>query len=320
MLRLIGKNVWSLRLDEAGVEMSRIVGELLPANKQLTHLSMIGLASGSLDELRQSNSENDTMNQPFHLTHLRVTINDSTNGLWFLERCKSLKCLDFYTANAHFNEFAELLAKSNFRHIEKLYYTLTESLQYKTRWSSFVAISSNTMAHSPGLDTFSIDNDLSFTSQLLEFMIHKYQKSLKHLIITNCRSLDNSLARLAISPGLPCIETLSINAYIALEEWDLHSIITSCPTIEDLSMACIMGVTDSVLSDLEGSTKKLRRLDISHCNNVTGVGLLKIVKAHQSSLEKLILNDCQKIGHDAVKWATDLLDRRVVECRYRSAK
>jgi hypothetical protein len=319
MLRLIGKHVWRLRLDEADVDMSRVIGELLPANKQLTHLSMIGLETGSLSELRQGSSENDTMNQRLDLTHIRITIN-STNGLWFLERCKSLKCLDLYTTNVHFNEFAELLARSSFNHLEKLHYTFGDSLQYKTQWSSFATPQLKTITRSAGLDTFSIDSDLSFTKQLLEFMIHKYYKSLKHLIITNCRSLDNSLARLAVSPGLPCIETLGINAYIALEEWDLHSIITSCPTIEDLSMAHIMDVTDSVLSDLEGTTKKLRRLDISHCNSVTGVGLLKVVKAHQGSLEKLILNNCQKIGHDAVKWAVGLLGRRVVECKYSTAK
>jgi hypothetical protein len=313
MLRLVGKHVWSLRLDESDVDMCRIIGELLPANTQLTHLSIIGLESGSLNELRLK--KDDILNQPLHLTHIRATINDSTDGLWFLERCKSLTCLDFYSRNVHFNEFAELLARSSFLQLEKLHYTLGESLQYKTQWSSFGL---KTTARSLGLDTFSIDSDLSFTKQLLEFMVHKYYKSLKHLVITNCQSLDNSLSRLAISPGLPCIETLSINAYIALEEWDLHSIITSCPTIEALSMSRIMDVTDGVLSDLEG-TKKLRRLDISHCNSVTGVGLLKVVKAHQGSLEKLILNNCQKIGHDAVKWAVDLLGRRVVECKYSTA-
>ncbi|KAG1105079.1 hypothetical protein G6F42_016997 [Rhizopus arrhizus] len=132
----------------------------------------------------------------------------------------------------------------------------------------------------------------------------------------DCASMDTTLAQLVIEPGLPCLEVLNIDKMIVFEEWHLHTIISSCPTIQELSMSWNSEVTDSVLSDLKTVTKKLRKLDLSHCTNITGVGLQQLVQAHGETLEKLKLNNCQRISSDAIRWAYDVLGRRVVECKY----
>ncbi|KAI9468884.1 MAG: hypothetical protein EXX96DRAFT_97592 [Benjaminiella poitrasii] len=311
MLRLVGKHVQSLRIDEGSITVADVMQHVLPTCSQLVRLSMIGVETGFIE------SEDD-MQSTFNLTHLRLSISDNERiAQWVLNRFPQLTLLDFYTFNVHFADLAETLTGLNMSRLKTLHYTLGTNYQIKTQWhSAELAEPSTPQSIEKGLETFGIYSDVSFTSGMMELLVRKHHKKLKHLIVVDCRSLDNSLARLAIEPGLPCLETLSINACISLEEWNLHSIIASCPTIQDLSMSWNPGVTDSVMHDLAEVTKKLKRLDIAHCSNVTGVGLHKVVQAHHTSLEKLVLNNCQRIGRDAVHWAIGLVGRRVVECKF----
>ncbi|KAI7903868.1 uncharacterized protein BX663DRAFT_452479 [Cokeromyces recurvatus] len=313
MLRLVGKHVQSIRIDEGNLTVVDVIKYILPACPHLTHLSMIGIETGSV-------IYDDLLTQPLpNLTHLRLSINDDiTLAKWILNKCNNLSFLDFYTFNINFIDLAETFTDPVLlSSLKTLNYTFGSNYQIKTQWYSTVnAERQNTQTKKEGLEAFGIYGDLSFTGPMLELIIRKWYKSLKQLTIVDCRSLDNTLARLAIEPGLPCIEILSINACISLEEWNLHSIISSCPTIQDLSISWNPGVTDSIMNDLAEVTKELKRLDITHCNNVTGVGLHKLVQSHHRTLEKLILNNCQRIGIDAVNWAIELVGRRVIECKF----
>ncbi|RCI05930.1 hypothetical protein CU098_008854 [Rhizopus stolonifer] len=303
MLRLTGKHVTTMRLDESSLSVAQILQLVIPAMPQLAQLSIIGLETG---DIRQ-----DSMD--LNLTHLRLCIHDTDTTSWLIKQCKKLTLLDFYTNTVSFADFTHSLARTDIPELSEFHFTFGPVYQVKTQWASL-----KTSSLAKGLHTFGMYGDPSFTSSLLEFMVQKYHTTLKHLVIADCRMLDSRLAQLVVSPGLPQIQTLKINTYIALEEWDVHTIISSCPTLEDISMSWITGVTDSVMSDLQTVTKKLKRLDISNCNSVTGVGLQKVVKAHRSTLERLVLNNCQRISPDAVTWAVNTLGKRVVECKYKN--
>lgn len=308
MLRLVGKHVKNIRFDEGNLDVASIIVQVLPYCPQLTQLSMIGLETGTFDNLLH-NENSASLNQ---LTHLRLSINGRDNARWLLWHCKNLNLLDFYSPDVNAADIIELLLNDNFEQIENFYFTSSgTSYNIKTQWMSTMPSSVKT------LTAFAVYGDPSFTGQMLELLINKYHKSLQHLVMQECQSMDNTLARMAIAPGLPSIETIHIPGAIAFEEWNLHSIITSCPTLQDVDISRNSDVTDSVLSDLGQVTKKLKRLNISHCSYVTGVGLQQIIKTHKSSLEKLVLNNCQRINADAVTWAQSILGKSKVECKFK---
>lgn len=302
MLRLIGKYVKNLKIDECDIEASTVFREIIPLCPQLTHLSMIGIETGDMDDLRQNSS-------PLSLTHMRLSISGDANANWVLSRCKLLNVLEIKTTDITFRD--AFIALMSLPKLSQVYYTNGTNYKANTKWPLTDVATSKA-----GLEICVVRGDISFTGELLDYIIKRDYKTLRQLSIFDCPSMDNTLANLAIEPGLPCLEVLNIDRLIALEEWNLHTIISSCPTIQELTMSWNSDVTDNVLNDLKVVTKKLRKLDISHCNGVTGVGLQQVVLAHRGSLEKLVLNNCQRINSDAIRWAYEVLGRRVVQCKY----
>ncbi|EPB83520.1 hypothetical protein HMPREF1544_09741 [Mucor circinelloides 1006PhL] len=302
MLRLVGKHVTSLRVDECGIEVDTVFKEVLPQCASLTHLSMLDIETGDMEDLRHSTT-------PFPVTHLRLSISGEANINWILAQCQGINVLEIKTADIPIRD--AYISLMTMPYLKELHYTVGSNYRVNTRWP----LPDNT-ATEPGLEKCNVRGDISFTGDLLGGIIRKASKSLRQLSMLDCASMDTTLAQLVIEPGLPCLEVLNIDKMIVFEEWHLHTIISSCPTIQELSMSWNSEVTDSVLSDLKTVTKKLRKLDLSHCTNITGVGLQQLVQAHGETLEKLKLNNCQRISSDAIRWAYDVLGRRVVECKY----
>ncbi|KAK4512367.1 UBC core domain-containing protein [Mucor velutinosus] len=302
MLRLVGKHVKSMRVDECDIQVATVFKEVLPRCTLLTHLSMLGIETGDMEDLRQNTL-------PSLVSHLRLSISGEANLNWILAQCRGVNVLEVKTTDVPIRDaFIKLMTMP---YLKEMHYTVGSNYRVNTRWPL-----PDRTTTTPGLETCSVRGDMSFTGELLAGVIRKEYQNLKHLSMLDCTSMDTTLARLAMDPGLPCLEVLEIDKMIVLEEWNLHTIISSCPTIQELSMSWNSGVTDSVLSDIQTVTKKLRRLDLSHCNSITGVGLQQVVQAHRETLEKLKLNNCQRISSDAIRWAYDVLGRRVVECKY----
>ncbi|KAL9549289.1 hypothetical protein MBANPS3_005283 [Mucor bainieri] len=302
MLRLVGKHVKSMRVDECDIQVATVFKEVLPRCALLAHLSMLGIETGDMEELRQNST-------PFFVSHLRLSISGEANLNWILMQCRRVNVLEVKTADVPIRD--AFIALMTMPYLKEMYYTVGSSYRVNTRWP---LLDRTTTA--PGLEICHVRGDMSFTGELLDGVVRKESKSLKHLTMLDCPSMDTTLARLAMDPGLPCLQVLSIDKMIVFEESDLHSIISACPTIQELSMSWNSGVTDSVLSDIQTVTKKLRKLDLSHCNSITGVGLQRVVQAHRETLEKLKLSNCQRISSDAIRWVYDVLGRRVVECKY----
>ncbi|GAN10725.1 F-box domain protein [Mucor ambiguus] len=302
MLRLVGKHVNSMRLDECDIQVATVFKEVLPRCALLAHLSMLDIETGNMEDLRQNTT-------PFLVSHLRLSISGEANLNWILAQCRGVNVLEVKTADVPIRDaFITLMTMPC---LKEMYYTVGSNYRVNTRWP----LTDKTTAK-PGLEIYHICGDMSFTGDLLDGIIRKEFKSLKHLSMLDCGSMDTTLARLVMDPGLPCLEVLNIDKMIVFEEWNLHTIISLCPTIQELSMSWNSGVTDNVLSDIQTVTKKLRKLDLSHCTSITGVGLQQVVQAHRETLEKIKLNNCQRISSDAIRWVYDVLGRRVVECKY----
>ncbi|KAI8646516.1 hypothetical protein BD408DRAFT_250624 [Parasitella parasitica] len=302
MLRLVGKHVSSIRIDECDIQVSTVFREILPQCSQLTHLSMLGIETGDMDDLQQSFA-------PFNIAHMRLSVSGDAHLNWILSQCKQLKVLEVKAADIAIRDvFTALMSLPDLREI---YYAHGPNYKVDTKWPT-----PNLTTKQAGLRICHVRGDTSFTGELLECIVKRDHKTLEQISIFECPSMDNALARLVVEPGLPSLEILNIDRLIRLEEWNLHTVISSCPTIQELSMSWNSDVTDSVLNDLKAATKTLRKLDISHCNSVTGVGLQQVVQTHRATLEKLVLNNCQRISSDAIRWAYEVLGRRVVECKY----
>lgn len=71
-----------------------------------------------------------------------------------------------------------------------------------------------------------------------------------------------------------------------------------CDTLEELSLAS-MTLNDRSALEVTGLYPNLKRLDIS-ATLITGVTVKAVVKM---GVEWLKINDCEKIGTDAVEWA-----------------
>jgi F-box/TPR repeat protein Pof3 len=70
--------------------------------------------------------------------------------------------------------------------------------------------------------------------------------------------------------------------------------------VEALSFVSATDCNDDFVASLGRAFPTLRELDISG-TDVTGVGVKDLV--HSGSIRKLSLNDCRKLGIDAVEWA-----------------
>lgn len=72
--------------------------------------------------------------------------------------------------------------------------------------------------------------------------------------------------------------------------------------LEQLGLPSLAGCDDDSVTMILKAFPRLRTLDLSG-TDVTGVGVKQIVKSRH--VQQLVLNDCRKLGRDAVEWARE---------------
>ena len=80
--------------------------------------------------------------------------------------------------------------------------------------------------------------------------------------------------------------------------------------LEMLSLAACHGCDDKSVLLITGFSQKLTILDLSE-TDITGVGVKQALEL--KSLRKLVVNDCRRIGTDAIDWARS----RGIQVEYR---
>ena len=83
--------------------------------------------------------------------------------------------------------------------------------------------------------------------------------------------------------------------------------------LEQLHLIGLSGYNDAFLEDLIKTLPKLNSFDLSE-SDIDGVGVKLAVKS--GHVKELILNQCQRLGRDAVEWARDQgvrVESRIVE-------
>ncbi|KAI8991933.1 hypothetical protein BDF20DRAFT_909639 [Mycotypha africana] len=317
LLRLIGKHITYMNLDYATLTMDAIVRQVIPRCPKLTHLTVNGVPDIA-DITKQAYTTADNDVELHQLTHVRIVMNDVNNIKWLLRKCPKLELLDIKSEDVRFNDIAETVIHESLNSMRKFRFSRA-ILDSSTIWpaagvDSWVSKTNHRPSDtSDGLEAFYIVSDPSFTGSMLRGIVQRSFRTLKQLVLRDCRSVGDSLAHLATSPGLPCLEKLECGQ---MEEDDIRTILTACPTLQDVTIGFTIGMTDNAMSDLAANVKKLKRLDITGCPHVTGVGLEKVVKAHRSTLEKVNISQCFRISVDAIEWATSVLGKRVLEANF----
>lgn len=302
MLRLVGKHVKHLRLDHSSLSASELLDYVIPICPSLTQLSILGLVEGR----PYAKEEYPPLD---HLTYLRC----NSLGHKVLLLSKNLTALDFYSSTIYFFQLYNEIVNTHKR-LHTVYFSYGHNAE-KLAWNPQRTLVND----SDGIKTFGIYDDRFFKSDVLTSFLIENPK-LGELAILGCDlQAATGLANYIQSHGkvvVPLKKLVLQNCH-GLTEEALHTIVTHCTLLEQVHLPKLTVVMDTTLNQLAAYTQKLRILDISDCTQVTGVGLQALVRAHGSHLEKLVLNNCQRIGPDAVNWAVSQLGRRVVECKFR---
>lgn len=295
MLRLIGKHIKHFNLDNTTITMTEILDVVIPMCPQLTHLSILGLHAGR-----------DYAKQDYPLLDL-IYIRCNILGDKIIQLSHHLTTIDIYSNTVYFHHFYNGIVNTH-KDLETLHFSYGHYTE-KTLWPP-----QHDVSQRKGVLKFGIYEERFFNANVMEsFLIEN--PNLQQLTIVGCGSdIGSGIER--VVNGLPQLLQIHLLNCPSLTEKGLHDLATKCPLLQSVSVPRLLSVTDAFLKDLEACVR-LRRLDISDCSAVTGVGLQALVQAHKGHLEKVVLNNCQRIGPDAVNWAIGQLGKRVIECKFR---
>jgi hypothetical protein len=105
----------------------------------------------------------------------------------------------------------------------------------------------------------------------------------------------------------PLLRTLELKQ-CAVSESDLLCLMLGCPLLERVVVSCNQAVSNQVLGAMP---EKVQWLDVSACPAITGSGIRAVV--NRCHLKKLLVNDCTNVQPDAIQHARTVLGRAAVE-------
>lgn len=303
MLRLVGKNIKHLRLDDSTLTTTEILEVVIPMCPKLTHLSILNLTKGR-----------DYSKSEFALIPTLSFIRCNELGIDIIRHSYQLQSIDFYSDAMYFTHFYDRIAPTH-KLLETLHYSYGHKIE-KIAWSP-PHDTVITPSKSKGIVNFGIYDERFFNAHVMKVLFTKNPRIEEFTILGCDPSVGTEFPKFIGDIGLPQLSKLKIQNVTTLNAIGLHVIVTNCPLLEEVYFAALPDVNDYVLTEFANTTSKLKVLDISNCSRVTGVGLQTLVRAHHSHLRKLVLNNCSRIGIDAVNWARTQVARGVIESKYR---
>lgn len=302
MLRLVGKNIKHLRFDDSTLTITDVLEEVIPKCPKLTHLSILNLRKGR---------DYTTAKHPLipNLTYIR----SNELGMDIIELAHQLQTIDFYSETIYFTHFYDRIVSTH-RSLETLHYSYGHKAE-KIIWSLEDRVLQPSKRK--GILNFGIYDERFFNAHVMKTLF-TINPNIQAFTVLGCDpTVGTEFPKFLEEVGLPQLSKIRIQNVTTLNAIGLHTIVTSCPLLQQVFLAGLPDVNDALLTEMATTLKELKVLDISNCNRVTGIGLQALVLAHQSHLEKLVLNNCSKIGIDAVNWARTKVGQGVIECRYR---
>ncbi|KAI9248385.1 hypothetical protein EDC94DRAFT_625133 [Helicostylum pulchrum] len=302
MLRLVGKNIKHLRLDDTTLTTTEILEVVIPMCPKLTHLSILNLTKGR-----------DYSKSEFALIPNLSFIRCNELGMDIIRHSRQLQTIDFYSDAMYFTHFYDRIAPTH-KSLETLHYSYGHKVE-KIAWSPHDTVMTPSVK-SKGIINFGIYDERFFNAHVMK-VLFTINPLIEELTILGCDpSIGTEFPKFIGDIGLPQLSKLQIQNVTTLNAIGLHVIVTNCPLLEQVYFPGLPDVNDYILTEFANTASELKVLDISNCNRVTGVGLQALVRIHHSHLRKLVLNNCSRISVDAIIWARTQVARGVIESRY----
>ncbi|CAO3624819.1 unnamed protein product [Cunninghamella blakesleeana] len=322
-LRLMGKNLTHLYLDDCNISLNVIFTEILDICTQITHLYYTNINNTSSFTLLESPQQKKIFKLQ-HL-HLATNINDSTLE-YLLQSCPSLTHLILPNINVPI----ELLFRYPLDQLNVLYYdTLPIATQlpyWKNAYSSTKPIIkqlslSSKANNKGGLIEFIVKRCHGLTDKQIMYILEKHRTTLQVINLNRSTGFNNKWCSVLKSMTVENeiltfpLRELHLQYCDVLTESDWINILTSCPQLRIIVASFIQQINNNVLEAIS-QLPHLEYLDISSCTNVNGIGIRNLVDRRKGSLKKLILNHCTSIYPDAIQYAKSQLRERSVVCTF----
>lgn len=129
-------------------------------------------------------------------------------------------------------------------------------------------------------------------------------KRLEVLMIGGCRLVSDEAIQALASVCGPSLRILQLEWCLNISNDSLHLVLSLCPQLENLNIACCDKVTDHAFSCLGngGCGSHLKDLRISNCPGISVVGIALVAK-FCCSLQRLDVRSCAQITEETVNGA-----------------
>ncbi|ORZ19735.1 hypothetical protein BCR42DRAFT_410394 [Absidia repens] len=326
-LRLMGKQLTHLYLDNCDTPLEPIFTQLSAICPQLTHLYY-----GS--ELKtEFITTMDAQHTLPRLQQLHLVSNASQSTLdVILAQCPNLTHL---VLPRIYVSVATLLLRHPLPHLRVYYHDACSTMSKQSLWES--ALTTTTIPPPPtpgkvgGWVAFSAMGT-TLDDHTLNSIVTTHRTTLEIINLNQTVGFSNQWCSLLLPPPAlplplenegeanpsgfisPLVE-LSLNQCTRLDDTDLCRVISACPRLQVVGLAYVCSVTNTTLEHL-AQLPHLKRLDLTACPQITGSGLRRLVDLRRHTLKKLLLNDCAAIQPDAIQHARSVLGRTAVECTF----
>ncbi|KAF9432698.1 hypothetical protein BGZ76_010438 [Entomortierella beljakovae] len=229
-----------------------------------------------------------------------------------VSRFPNLETLDIRTMRPRGIEALESLAL--LRNLKHLY---TDSIEAGENATSFIM--QRWVAGIEGLESLQMnackgvsDTTICFIAAGLSAEVGSTRRgwshSLKMLDLSSSPYLTNEGLEFLKSNPLPNLHTLILNKCGRMIEQGLRDAVTSSGLeLSRLECGGYWDVSDNLLNDIKDHCPKIEYLHLANSGQVTGISLIALVIKRGRSLERICVDNCPKIGVDAVERAREIL-------------
>lgn len=290
-LRLMGKELRSLKLVDTGLSLNVVIVHVFESCPGITQLIYHDAHS----------SEEIQLKKQLNLTHLSLSGTSHDIQQQFIQHCPHLIRLSLYPSKC--DDILTLALKNCPKLIE---FTIGKRTEY---W-----MTDDNNKVSKGLQQLAFQSHSDVSERSLITAIEMNYNTLQVIDIRGCYTFSTSAANRLTSLPMTHLREVYIQSTAAFSDNQLCELIRSATALETVHLQSMPSVTNAVLEAL-AEQQFLRRIDISNCPNVTGLGIRQLLH-DKHMIQCLVINNCTNIRPDAVSLAREKLGRNAVEFKF----
>ena len=287
----MGKELRSLKLVDTGLSLSAIIEHVFKLCPGITQLIYHDAHP----------SEEIQLEKQLDLTHLSLSGPSNEIQQQMIRHCPQLTCLSLFPSKHR--DILTLALKNCPNLVE---FSIAKRTEY---WRI-----DDESKLSKGLRQLSFPSHSEVSESSLIAAIEMNHNTLEIIDIRGCYTWSANATNRLISFPMMHLRELYIQSTAAFSDTQLCDLIRNTAVLETVHMQSMPSVTNAVLEAL-AEQQFLRRIDISNCPNVTGLGIRQLLH-YKHMIQRLVINNCANIRPDAVSLARQELGRNAVEFKF----